>query len=237
MKEVLAYIEKKKQEFMKLPLFEYMRDTTIDARQRLAWAPCAAPFIMSFGHLNKYVFRQEPTTDPIQAIINKHTYEDDRHWLWFLEDIKTLGFDRSLNFTDALRFLWSEQTKNSQLISYQLSQYALNANPITKLIVIEVTEATGNTMFSIAAKVGEELKVNHSKKCLYFADFHLDVETGHTTGTLGIENLIESIKLTDENRLEAIELVDKIFKLFEDLTNELLSYAKNNRIEKALLSI
>ncbi|MGB3639238.1 MAG: hypothetical protein WBA39_16925 [Rivularia sp. (in: cyanobacteria)] len=237
MKEILAHIEKKKQEFAKLPLFEYMRDTSIDPRQRLAWAPCAAPFIMSFGNLNKYVFREEPTHDPIQAIINKHTYEDDHHWLWFLEDIQTLGFDQSLTFTDTLKFLWSEQTKNSQLISYKLSKYAFQANPIQKLILVEVTEATGNVMFSVAAKIAREIQENQLKKCLYFADFHLDVETGHATGTAEIEKLIRNIPLTDVDRIEGFELIDKGFKIFTDLTYEFLSYVEKNQVERAVVNV
>ena len=235
MKEILAHIEKRKQEFAQLPLFEYMRDTSIHPRQRLAWAPCAAPFIMNFGHLNKFIFREEPTNDPIQAIINKHTYEDDHHWLWFLEDIQILGFEKSLSLTDAFKFIWSEQTKNSHLLSYQLCQYAFQANPIQKLIIVEVTEATGNVMFSVAAKVGQEIQKNYQKKCLYFADFHLDVETGHATGTTGIENLIQNIPITDAMGLEGFELVDKIFQDFTDFTEELLSYAKKHEVEHTLI--
>ena len=53
MKKVFASIEPKKNEFAKLPLFEFMRDLSIDPKQRLAWAPCAAPFVMSFGELNQ----------------------------------------------------------------------------------------------------------------------------------------------------------------------------------------
>ena len=236
MKEVLAHIEKKKQEFARLPLFEYMRDTSIDPRQRLAWAPCAAPFIMGFGHLNKYVLRQEPTNDPIQAIINKHTYEDDHHWLWFLEDIQTLGFEKNLTFTDALKFIWGEQTKTSHLVTFQLSNYAFQANTLQKLIHVEEMEVTGNVMFSVAAEVGREIKESQSGKCLYFADFHLNVETGHATGTAGIENLIENIPLTDENRIEGLELVNKGFQLFTGLTHELLNYANNNQMKPAVIS-
>ena len=96
MKEVLASIEKKKQEFAKTRLFEFMCDRSIDPRQRLSFAPCFAPFAMSFGELNKSVFREEPTNDPLQAIVNEHTYEDARHWLWFLQDLETLGLNSSM---------------------------------------------------------------------------------------------------------------------------------------------
>ena len=57
MKEVLAHIEMKKQEFAKCELFEYLRDTSIEPRQRLSWVPYIAPLSMGFGDLWKYVLR------------------------------------------------------------------------------------------------------------------------------------------------------------------------------------
>ena len=52
-----------------------MPDQSIDPRQQLL--PCVAPLVMSFGEFNKYVFREEPTNDRLQVIVNNHTYEDD----------------------------------------------------------------------------------------------------------------------------------------------------------------
>lgn len=48
-----------------------------------------ASFILSFGDLNRFVLRVEPTDDPCQEMINKHTYEDDHHWPWYLEDARS----------------------------------------------------------------------------------------------------------------------------------------------------
>jgi hypothetical protein len=232
MKEVFALVEEKKQEFAKLPLFQFMQDKNIDPRQRLAWAPCAAPFIMSFGDLNKYIFREEPSDDPIQVIINKHTYEDDHHWLWFLEDIQRLGLDKTLRFSDTLRFLWDEETKAARALNYQLYRYALQATPIQKLIIVEVTEATGNVMFSVAAKIGQEIQAITQKDFLYFADFHLAVETGHAIGLPDIEECIADINLTYEARTDAFELVEKVFEAFTQMTHSFLNYSKKYELEQ-----
>lgn len=232
MKEVLELIQLRKEEFAQLPLFNFMRDQSIDPKQRLAWAPCAAHFIMNFGELNKYFLRVEPTSDPVQILINKHTYEDDHHWLWFLEDLKHLELDKSLKFSEALRFLWSEETETSRWLTYQLYRYTLQATPIQKLIVIEVVETTGNVMFSTAANIGKELKSITQKECLYFADFHLAVETGHTTGFPGTEEFIKKIQLTEETRKDAFELVEKIFAVFTEFTHSLLIYAEKHKIQQ-----
>lgn len=234
MKAILALIEQKKQEFAQLPLFEFMQDQSIDPRQRLIWAPCAAPFIMSFGELNKYVFREEPTEDPIQKMINRHTYEDARHWLWFLEDLQRLGLNKQMQFSDALQFLWSEETRAARWLTYQLSRLTWQATPMQKLVVVEVTEATGNVMFSVAAKVAQEITTITQKDYIYFGDFHLDVETGHTTGSPEIESMLAQLELTEENRQEAVALVEEVFGVFEQMMHQLLVYSQTHKIEPQL---
>ncbi|MEG4075861.1 hypothetical protein QUA30_24655 [Microcoleus sp. Pol14C2] len=232
MEEVLALIEKKKQEFAKSGLFEFMRDTSIDPRQRLAFAPCVSPFVMSFGEFNKYVFREEPTNDPLQVIVNNHTYEDDHHWLWFLQDLETLGINRSVKFSDALNFLWNEETKASRWVSHQIFRSAFGASPTTKLAILEVIEATGNVFFSTAAPIAQELRTITQKEFLYFGCFHLAVETGHTTGTPEVDHLIKNIQLSEETRQEAVKIVDNLFEVFTELTDELLVYAKTHSFEQ-----
>ncbi|MEH2126284.1 hypothetical protein [Nostoc sp.] len=234
MQQVLALIEQKKQEFAQLPLFKFMQDKSINPRQRLAWAPCAAHFIMNFGELNKYFLRVEPTTDPIQTLINRYTYEDDDHWLWFLEDLKNLEFDKPLQFSDALKFLWSEETKNARWLNYQLYRHTSQATPIQKIIVIQVTEATGNVMLSIAAEIGKEIKAITQKQCRYFADFHLNIEADHMTGSSGIDQFLQDIQLSEAAQQEAFELVENLFTVFTQFANSLLVYAKTHKIEQLL---
>jgi hypothetical protein len=232
MEEVLALIEKKKQIFASSELFEFMRDKSIDPRQRLAFAPCIAPFAMSFGEFNKYVFREEPTNDPLQVIVNNHTYEDDHHWLWFLEDLETLGINGYVKFSDALKFLWKEETKGSRWVSHQIFCSAFGASPITKLAILEVIEATGNVFFSTAAPIAQELRTITQKEFIYFGCFHLAVETGHTTGTPEVDQLIKNIQLSEETRQEAFKIVENLFEVFTELTDELLVYAKTHSFEQ-----
>jgi hypothetical protein len=232
MKEVLSSIEKKKQEFAKSELFEFMRDRSIDPRQRLAFAPCFAPFVMSFSELNKSVFRQEPTNDPLQIIINNHTYEDDRHWLWFLQDLETLGVNNHLKFSDTLTFLWNEETKASRWTTYQIFRYAFGASPIAKLAIIEAIEATGNVFFSTTALIARELQATVQKEFIYFGDFHLALETGRAMGIPESDTSIDNIQLTAELRQEVFELVEKVFEVFAKLTDALLVYAKTHSIEQ-----
>ncbi|MBD2772767.1 hypothetical protein [Iningainema tapete] len=231
MQEVLALIEDKKQEYAQLPLFEFMQDKSIDPKQRLSFAPCMAHFIMSFSDLNKYVFREKQPVSKIQHIINEHTYEDDHHWAWFVTDLEKLGFNQQLNFTQALRFLWSEQTKVTRQLSYELSAYTLQADPVMKIVAIEAIEATGNILFSRTAEIAAELKAITKQEYIYFGDFHLNLETGHAVVTSG-EDLLTKIELTPEQLSSAFRVVEKVFSIFSEWTHELLAYAITQNLDK-----
>ncbi|MEM9091794.1 MAG: hypothetical protein AAGC93_24020 [Cyanobacteria bacterium P01_F01_bin.53] len=231
MKQVLNHIQLKKQAYEQLPFFNFVRDSSIDPLRRLAWAPYAAPFIMGFIDLNKYVFRVEPTEDPLQEILNRHTYEDDRHWRWFLEDLQKLGFDKPLGFNDALQFFWGEETKYSRELTYQFCRYGLGTAPIQKAIAIETIEAAGNVQFSAAAEASRDLQTITGQQYKYFGDIHLSVETGRTFGSVTAEEYIENIQLTPEAREAAFELVDTIFSVLTSWKNDLFIRAQAHPIE------
>jgi hypothetical protein len=228
MKSVLDFIEEQKQEFSQLPLFEFMRDENIDPRQRLSWAPWVAPYAMNFGDLNKYVLRQEPATNKIQALINVHTYEDDHHWLWFLEDLERLGFNPYIKYSDTLRIVWSKKTEKSRLICNKLgSLFESQSDPLLKLAITEAIEATGHVILFLAAEVSKQLELITKVNYRYFGPSHFAVETGHPTGTENIENIIESLELTEKTRQEACALVELVFDLFTEVVQELMANVKS----------
>ncbi len=231
MQEVFSLIEEKNHEYAKLPLFNFLDDKTIDPRKRLSFAPCIAHFIMSFGDLNKYVFRESHPVTQIEHMINEHTYEDDHHWPWFVTDLEKLGFNSQMSFTQMLRYLWSEQSKVSRKLSYQLSAYMLQAEPAIKIVAIEAIEATRHVLFSRTSQVASELTEITGQKYTYFGDFYFNLETGHAMGTKGGEDLLASIQLTDSQRHEAYEIVNKIFIIFTEWTYELLAYAQKQELD------
>jgi hypothetical protein len=235
MEEVLGLIEKKKQELAKSGLFEFMRDQSIDPRQRLAFAPCMAPLVMSFAECNKYVFPEQPTNHPLQVIVNKHSYEEGDHWLWFQEDLQTLGINKSLKFSDALNFVWSEETKASRWVSHQIFRYACGASPSVKLLVLEVIEAVSNVFFSTTQPIAEELRTITQKELIYFGHFHFEVENNHSKDLPQQRRWSETIQLTIESRQEAFEVVENLFKAFTEMMDELLVYAKTHSFDQPLV--
>ncbi|PAX52066.1 hypothetical protein [Brunnivagina elsteri] len=229
MKEVLELVEKRKQEFSQLSLFKYMQDKSIEPRQRLAWAPCVTPFAMGFGQLNKYDFRKEPTDDPIQKIINNHTYEDDHHWIWLLEDLEKLGFNHIMKFSDSMKFYWGEETYHTRQVCHKIALYTFREEPIIVLAAIEAIEATGNIALALTSEVTKELQ----QKYLYFGQHHFNVETGHATGTIDVAQVLERIIMTDKQKVRAFEVVEKVFEVFTESVNEMMTYAKKHPVSES----
>lgn len=234
MKNILAVIEKQQQVYSQSPLFEFMQDENIHPAKRLAFAPCAAPFILSFADLCRYVLRQEPTNDKIQAILNQHSYEDDFHWQWFLEDLEGLGLNYSLQLNDSLRFLWGEETKASRLLTYQLYQYIAESEPIEKLVVLEAMEAASDVFMSYTKPVTEQLKLITNREYKYFGERHFEAESNHHAHSDGVNEFIENIYISEKTRQKSVERIEKVFELFFQWNHRLLSYAQNYEVSQAL---
>ena len=210
--------------------FEFLGDESIDPRQRLVWAPYIAPFVMIFGELNQFFLRDEKFVydnkqdQLVQELINKHSYEDQYHWIWFLEDLEKMGLNPLVNYTDALRFVWSKETQAARNIAYELMVSAFNKDPIIKAIVLESVEATGNVAFSVFGKLGQELQEITHQNYRYFSYSHLTVETGHLIGeTENLEELLKAISLTPNQKMQAYELVEKVFDGFTKFMNQMMS--------------
>lgn len=144
MKAVMRELAQAKRHYSRLPLFEFLRTESIAPRDRLAFYPCMAPFILAFSDLNRFVLRDEESKDPHQALINEHTHEDDHHWPWYLEDFTKLGFDRTANVSLTLRSYMKDDAKTNRMLGARLAQLLFGATPIEKLVIVEAIEETGN---------------------------------------------------------------------------------------------
>jgi hypothetical protein len=224
MKEVLRHVFDKKRAYAKLPLFEWLRDERLDPRDRLAFYPCMAHFILSFGDLNKFVLREESPADLYQAMVNAHTREDDHHWPWYLEDFTKLGFDERKSPTDWMNFLWGDETEQNRRLMAGLTGLIKNATGLERLVIIEAIEETGNVLFGAMLEPAEVLERRLGRQLRYCGSFHFNLESGHAIGADHAE--LARIALTPAQRAHCRALADEVFTLFEAWTHELLRYAK-----------
>jgi hypothetical protein len=223
MKDVLRHIFGKKRNYELLPLFQWMKDDRLSARERLAFYPCMAPFILSFGDLNKFVLRAERPGDLYQDMVNTHTLEDDHHWPWYLEDFAKLGFDAELRGTEWMNFLWGEETQQNRVLMARLTALIAGTTSIERLIIIEAIEETGNVLFSSILPLAEQLEQELGEQLRYCGSFHFNLESGHAVGA--DHKVLANISLSQHERERALAMVDEVYSAFEAWTHELLRYA------------
>lgn len=239
MKAVQELINEKKRAFAELPLFSFMRRQDLTPEQRVGWAPAFAPYVHTFGDINKYVFPIHPADSKLKRMINNHAAEDGKHWHWFLKDIDTLGFNEPRKFGDTLRFLWGQETALTRKLGWTLLALSMyEDDPEMKLVVIECIEATGNVALVPFAAVGEELLAKSDTRCYYFATNHLDVESGHIQGGIDdVEDFLDDIEFTLEKRRRAFDIVEKVFEGFTESMNEMYDYCVRHKLDQSSDSI
>jgi hypothetical protein len=227
MKTVLQHILRMKREYARLPFFEFLEDDSIPARERLSFYPCMAPFIMSFGDLNRYVLREERSGDPHQERVNAHTYEDDHHWPWYLEDFSKLGHDGLATPTETLRFLYSDASTCNRILSMRLASLIWGATPVVRLAIIEAIEETGNVLFALTTRLAKEVEVDSGVALRYLGEFHFNLESGHAMNNDHAE--LARIHLDIAQRADAMDRAGQVFDEFTKWTGELLRYAQAMR--------
>lgn len=223
MKQVMKHIFAKKRAYDRLPLFQWMRNESLAPRERLAFYPCMAHFILTFGDLNKFVLRDERTTDRYQEMVNVHTFEDDHHWPWYLEDFTKLGFDAEMSGTAWMRFLWGEETQQNRILFARLAELIKGTSGLERLVIIEAIEETGNVLFGTMLPIAEAVERELGVQLRYCGPFHFERESGHTVGADHKE--LAAVVLSESARARCIALVDEVFARFEPWTHELLRYA------------
>ena len=213
-----------KRAYSTLPFFDFLRDDSIPPRERLGFVPCMAPFIMDFGDLNTYVLRDESSDDPHQVLVNLHSYEDDHHWPWYLEDLTLLGHDHWRSTSDVLREVYGDRTSVNRLLAGKLAHLLYGATPIERLVIIEAIEETGNVLFELTARLARRIEQDEGIELRYLGDYHLALESGHAMDG-DDHRTLAAIVLDDAARRRCEWLVTRVFEHFEEWVDELLAYA------------
>lgn len=228
MKRILEFIEQKKREQDESAFLVFMRNRSIDPAKRFSFAPCMAPFVMSFADLNKYVLREKNPKDRYQEIINTHTEEDDHHFGLFLTDLRTLGVDSPMTFSDALSRLWGKRCARTRQAVYALTKLIVSADSRMRLVIVEAIESAGNTAFKRYNEVAAEFHAATKQRLHYFGEAHLNLESGHAMGTVNVESELSAMVLSDDEVKEARKLVEAVFDSFIEMGEEFLDYLEYN---------
>jgi hypothetical protein len=228
-KDVVEAVSVHGAKFAAHPLFSFLRGTTDAPERGLALAPALAHFVMTFADIYRFVLCREPTDDACQALVNAHTREDGDHFKWFLSDLAKLGHDPSLRFSDALRFVWSEDTVQLRRLSYEICRLGLDSSPLHKLVLVQCIESTGSVMLSAVAPLGRAIGARTGQRLTYFGPHHFETESGHTIEQEQSRRFVESIQLDPALGTELRELVSRTFASFTRVAGEMLAFVQSPR--------
>ncbi|MEV4127283.1 hypothetical protein [Nocardia sp. NPDC049707] len=232
MKQILGYIDRKQTDYENHAFFTDLLDNAaLSGNERLAWAPSVVPFIMGYSDLNKYVFRDETSDrrgDPLQKMLNTHTYEEDFHWQWMLDDLSRLGADTELSLSDSARVLWSPDMSVSRRLCLKLA--ALTATlPVSGIYaMVEAIEAVSVTIF----KHCQGITLEDGQECEFFGTKHYLAEAGHLMKT-DDDSKRNLPVLDDSERAAARAAVDDVFSLFDEWSESLMDYARRYSTDAA----
>jgi hypothetical protein len=226
MKYMFEYINDKCRAFDERPLFAYLRDSRVDPRHRLNFVPYAAHFVMTFADLYHFFLTEEPPRDEYQRLVNTHLAEEGSHWKWFLCDLSNMDLDPSLRFTDALRFIWSDDTIKTRRLAYQMCRLSGGMSSLQKLVMVLAIEATGRVALEAAVSAGRQVEANSGQKLVYFGQHHLDTEHKHTVEDQGVRQKLEGIVIHESMRANMRTIVDEVFHHFGEFVDETFHLAK-----------
>lgn len=229
MKRVLAALERGEAELARAPLFDFLADKSVPARERLSFAPHIAHFVMSFADLYAHVLTEEPARDKYQELVNAHAREDETHWSWFLKDLEKLGMSPRVPYTDAIRNVWSEATLRTRMLSYQMCKFGIGASSLEKLVLVQAIEGAGKVTVVRVSEVGREVGEESGMKLVYLGPHHSDSESDHTLEEDAVGAMIAAIELDDHDADRLVAMVDECFLHFRGFIDEMHELARSGR--------
>ncbi len=229
MKQVFEHIKQTSAAFEGRPLFRYLRDESLSARERLAFVPCMSHFVMTFADLYHFFLTEETPKDHYHELVNTHLAEEGTHWKWFLADLTNMNLDPELRFTDAVRLLWGEATKETRRLAYEICKLSAGMSSLQKLVLVQSIEATGRVGLEAAVPVGNAVARDMKRNLVYFGGHHLETEQQHTLEETDVHSALEALELDEATRADLCGIVDKVFAHFAGFVDEAHRVALSRR--------
>lgn len=232
MRRVLDLIERRTGDLAGEAFYGFLRDRSVDPRERLAFAPAILHFVMTFADLYTHVLRTPQGAEPeddLQALVDAHTREDDDHYRWYLADLATLGLDAPMSLSEAARQLFGDATIETRRLSYEMCRMGLGASSLERLVLVLCIEAAGRVSLGASAIAARDLETRTGKRLVYFGSHHVETEDNHLLWTEDVERDLRSQELPDERAAALSALVDRSFDLFARFAREIHAFGASTR--------
>lgn len=228
MKSVIDLIESRSAKLAQNPFCQWMLEGK-DAYKAdtFSFTPAMLYFILGFRDILSHLQYAEPKSE-LEQVINTHCEEDKNHWMWYLQDLKTLGISDSSwgeDWSDLVKNLWSDENKPTRDLVYLcIHQIKKHQSAKASLVIIECLESTFGVFMTT-------LKTRFSgssiyKRLQFFGQHHQEQEMNHSLGHWiedehqdghehSEKDYLLKIELTANEREELLTSVNEIYNQFE----------------------
>jgi hypothetical protein len=224
MKSVMRELAQAKRHYSTLPFFGYLRDDTIAPRDRLAFVPCLAPYLLARADLAQEMVREQPAGDPCQELVNDRARDEQHRLSWYLDDLRKLGFDTTTSVTQSLRVWMRTDAHCIRTLGLRLAQVVHAATPLEKLVLLQVIDATDEVLFEQTARAGAGIFAAGGSELRFFG------------GARAASRLLvlEAIALAPHERMRCLDLAFRVFDMFAEASTELLALARHALAQRTL---
>jgi hypothetical protein len=141
MKAVMQELAQARLHYSKLPLFQFMRQESVPARDRIAFYPCMAPFVLSFAS------------------------EPQRRW--YQEDFVRLGFDHTATVAQTLRAYFADHTRHGRMLAARLTHLSHCSTLAEKRVIVEAIHQAGEVFFELARPIASRILADGGPELRY----------------------------------------------------------------------
>lgn len=214
MQVVRQHLISKQEAFRSHPFFKELNKQE-DFAAGMAFVPGLTFWVRVFQDILQMI-PQHLKTPHLRRLANHHKHEDAGHNKWFLEDAAWLGNDNVYK----CEWLFSPEHRLTREVTYRIVSEVFQGKDYQKVILILVLESTGHVFFeNIADFVKRKGHENHLK---YFSSYHLEIEKNHAVFEEKLEEELYAIMLSEEDRSQAIAMIDRTYDAFNSLFDHLV---------------
>lgn len=228
MESILNLIEEKSEQLSKNPFCEFiLNEKHLSHEETFSFTPSMLYFILGFRDILNHLEYKSPQTD-LEKMINQHCLEDKNHWQWYLQDLKTLGFNEASwgnDWINLIENLWHDENKPTRDLVYLcIHLIKKHDSPVASLVIIECLEATFGVFMSTLKKRFENSSIYQHLH--FFGQVHQQQEMNHSMGhwiesdmapvlTHSNAHALASLKITDLEKRELTKTIEMIYEQFE----------------------
>ncbi len=167
----------------------------------------------------------EAVESPELKVYSEHHFmEDSGHHLWFLHDIKQLGYD----WGSRLYSYFEDRNATARVLTYKiLSELFRLKDDRLRIALLLSLESPGHVFFGKMSRY--MAKHGLAGEMQYFGKSHIQVEKEHMVFAEASDEALSGMVLEDAVTEEGIAMVVRIHDLFHRLADEMLRQLEDSR--------